>query len=62
MIEQDAETDGLIIIVWLRPTFTWSPAISRSLDAAMKVSSITKEDIDIYDFYSYVIHSPAHHI
>ncbi|SMY28528.1 unnamed protein product [Zymoseptoria tritici ST99CH_1A5] len=38
--------------IWLRPTFTWSPAISRSLDAAIEVSSINKEDIDIYDFYS----------
>ena len=37
---------------WLRPTFWWSPSISRSLDAALQVSSVQKDDIDLYDFYS----------
>ncbi|KAK4505899.1 hypothetical protein PRZ48_003864 [Zasmidium cellare] len=37
---------------WLRPAYWWSPSISRSLDAALDVSSIDKEEIDLYDFYS----------
>ncbi|KAK0363229.1 hypothetical protein LTR94_016138 [Friedmanniomyces endolithicus] len=38
--------------VWQRPNFWWSPAISRSLDAAMEASCLGKDDIDLYDFYS----------
>jgi hypothetical protein len=38
--------------VWKRPSFWWSPSISRSLDAALDVSALRPEDIDIYDFYS----------
>ncbi|KAK6414530.1 hypothetical protein LTR81_011719 [Elasticomyces elasticus] len=37
---------------WQRPNFYWSPAISRSLDAGLQVSGLTKDDIDLYDFYS----------
>lgn len=37
---------------WLRPTFWWSPSISRSLDAAFEVSAVQKDEIDLYDFYS----------
>ncbi|RMY54556.1 hypothetical protein D0865_04647 [Hortaea werneckii] len=37
---------------WERPTFWWSPAISRSLDAGLEVSGIKKEDVDLYDLYS----------
>ncbi|KAI6952326.1 hypothetical protein KC321_g17630, partial [Hortaea werneckii] len=37
---------------WHRPTFWWSPAISRSLDAGLQVSGLTKEDVDLYDLYS----------
>ncbi|KAI6828507.1 hypothetical protein KC327_g6979 [Hortaea werneckii] len=37
---------------WQRPTFWWSPAISRSLDAGLQVSGIKKEDVDLYDLYS----------
>ncbi|KAF2705373.1 hypothetical protein K504DRAFT_388115 [Pleomassaria siparia CBS 279.74] len=37
---------------WLRPNFYTSPSISRSLDAALKVSHTTKDDIDLFDFYS----------
>ncbi|KAI7534195.1 hypothetical protein KC317_g19028, partial [Hortaea werneckii] len=37
---------------WQRPTFWWSPAISRSLDAGLQVSGIKKEEVDLYDLYS----------
>ncbi|KAK3670868.1 hypothetical protein LTR78_009312 [Recurvomyces mirabilis] len=37
---------------WKRPSFWWSPAISRSLDAGLRVSGLQKSDIDLYDFYS----------
>ncbi|KAI7329352.1 hypothetical protein KC354_g18435, partial [Hortaea werneckii] len=37
---------------WHRPTFWWSPAISRSLDAGLQVSGLTKKDVDLYDLYS----------
>jgi hypothetical protein len=42
----------LIALVWLRPNFHSSPSISRSLDAALDVSQLKKDDIDLYDFYS----------
>ncbi|RMY08472.1 hypothetical protein D0868_04778 [Hortaea werneckii] len=37
---------------WERPSFWWSPAISRSLDAGLDVSGVKKEDVDFYDLYS----------
>ncbi|KAF8855344.1 acetyl-CoA acetyltransferase [Acephala macrosclerotiorum] len=37
---------------WERPNFYSSPAISRSLDEALRVSRLGKEQIDIFDFYS----------
>ncbi|KAK4868745.1 hypothetical protein LT330_006947 [Penicillium expansum] len=37
---------------WERTNFHSSPSISNSLDEALRVSGLTKEDIDIYDFYS----------
>ncbi|KAK5116521.1 hypothetical protein LTR85_009146 [Meristemomyces frigidus] len=37
---------------WERPSFWWSPAMSRSLDAGLKASGLRKEEIDIYDLYS----------
>ncbi|KAF2201778.1 hypothetical protein GQ43DRAFT_462919 [Delitschia confertaspora ATCC 74209] len=37
---------------WLRPNFYTSPSISRSLDAALQVSHLTKSDISLFDFYS----------
>ncbi|GAB1736326.1 hypothetical protein NU219Hw_g6991t1 [Hortaea werneckii] len=49
------ESGGLFspfIKVWERPTFWWSPAISRSLDAGLEVSGVKKEDVDLYDLYS----------
>ena len=42
----------LTIAVWQRAEFWWSPSISRSLDAAIEVSGLEKEEIDLYDFYS----------
>ena len=41
-------------LVWERQTFTTSPAISKSLDAALQASDLGKEDIDLFDFYSFV--------
>lgn len=40
--------------VWERQSFDTSPAISKSLDAALQASNLRKEDIDLFDFYSYV--------
>lgn len=40
--------------VWERPEYWWSPAISLSIDAALEASGLDKEDIDLFDFYSYV--------
>jgi hypothetical protein len=40
------------LAVWKRPNFWWSPSISRSLDAALDVSALQPQDIDLYDFYS----------
>ncbi|MCJ1328352.1 hypothetical protein MMC10_005028 [Thelotrema lepadinum] len=37
---------------WQRPNFFTSPSISRSLDAALEVSGLAKDMIDLYDFYS----------
>ncbi|EGX91593.1 acetyl-CoA acetyltransferase [Cordyceps militaris CM01] len=40
--------------VWERPGFASSPAITNSLDAALQVSGLTKDKIDVFDFYSQV--------
>jgi hypothetical protein len=40
--------------VWERQTFTSSPAISKSLDTALQISNLRKEEIDLFDFYSFV--------
>ena len=40
--------------VWKRPSFWWSPSISRSLDTALDLSSLQTSDIDLFDFYSSV--------
>lgn len=50
---------------WLRPEYYWSPCISRSLDAALDITSISKEEIDLYDIYSCFPIVPklaAHHL
>lgn len=38
--------------VWERPNFYSSPSIERSIDTALQISGLTKEDIDCFDFYS----------
>ncbi|QRD87573.1 hypothetical protein F9C07_2278969 [Aspergillus flavus] len=38
--------------VWNRPNFFSSPAISKSLDGCLASSGLTKNDIDLFDFYS----------
>lgn len=43
---------SLMLVVWERPNFYSSPSISKALDAGIKVSGLTKEEIDLYDFYS----------
>ncbi len=42
-------------IVWQRPNFHHSAAITRSIDASLSSAGLTKNDIDIFDFYSYVL-------
>ncbi|KAL2059554.1 hypothetical protein ABVK25_000847 [Lepraria finkii] len=37
---------------WERPNYYSSPSISRSLDACLEISGLTKEQIDVFDFYS----------
>ncbi|QDS69096.1 hypothetical protein FKW77_010182 [Venturia effusa] len=37
---------------WERPDYHSSPSISRSIDATLTGSKLTKEQIDLYDFYS----------
>ncbi|TVY85952.1 hypothetical protein LAWI1_G006898, partial [Lachnellula willkommii] len=37
---------------WERPNFYSSPSISRSLDAGLAASGLSKENIDLFDFYS----------
>ncbi|KAJ9664521.1 hypothetical protein H2198_000172 [Neophaeococcomyces mojaviensis] len=37
---------------WERPNFYSSPSISMSLDAAIKVSGLSRDEIDLHDFYS----------
>jgi hypothetical protein len=37
---------------WNRPNFHSAPAISQSIDAALQMSNLKKEDIDLHDFYS----------
>ncbi len=41
--------------VWQRPNFHSSPSISRSIDACLDAAGLRKEQIDLYDFYSYVV-------
>lgn len=55
-----------MIPVWERTNFYFSPSISSSLNEALRVSGLKKDDIDLYDFYSYVpvwvLHSTANKI
>lgn len=37
---------------WLRPNYHTSPSISRSIDAALSLSSTSKSELDILDIYS----------
>ncbi|OAL75448.1 acetyl-CoA acetyltransferase [Trichophyton violaceum] len=37
---------------WERPNFYSSPSISRSLDAALSSSGLSKEQVHLFDFYS----------
>ena len=45
--------EELISLVWERPNFYSSPAISKSLDGALMKSGLRRDDIDLFDFYSY---------
>jgi hypothetical protein len=42
----------LTVEVWERPNFYSSPSISKSLDASLAVSHLSKDQIDLFDFYS----------
>ncbi|KAF1812287.1 acetyl-CoA acetyltransferas-like protein [Eremomyces bilateralis CBS 781.70] len=37
---------------WKRPDYHSSPCLTRSLDAALSVSGLRTDDVDLYDFYS----------
>ena len=37
---------------WKRPDFHSSPSISRSIDASLRVSGVSKDEIDLVDIYS----------
>ena len=50
----DVELMIVFPTVWERPNFHSSPAISRSLAACLDVSDLSENEIDIFDFYSYV--------
>lgn len=39
-------------VVWNRPNFHSSPAISKSLDHSLASSGLAANDIDIFDLYS----------
>ena len=55
MFDLDLSNEWLMRIgqpVWERPNFYSSPAISRSLDACLEVSDLTKEAVDLIDLYS----------
>ncbi|OWP00589.1 hypothetical protein B2J93_6026 [Marssonina coronariae] len=38
--------------IWERPNFHSSPALARSLDEALRVSGTSRDEIDLFDFYS----------
>lgn len=43
--------------VWERPNYHSSPSISRSLDACLEICGLSKDRIDLFDFYSCVTHA-----
>ncbi|KAJ4372311.1 hypothetical protein N0V83_004085 [Neocucurbitaria cava] len=50
---------------WKRPNFYSSPSISRSIDASLQISGVSKEDVDLIDIYSCFPIVPkiaAHHL
>ena len=48
-------------IVWARPNFYTSRAIASALDLCLHSSGLIKDDIDLFDFYSWVyIHWCSH--
>ena len=50
---------------WLRPNFHSSPSISRSIDASLQACGLTKDEVDLHDFYSCFPIVPklaAHHL
>jgi len=38
--------------VWERPWYWTSPALEKSIDTAIKVSGLTLDELDVFDFYS----------
>jgi hypothetical protein len=43
-----------MVIVWERPNFFESAAIKKALDRCLRASELAPDQIDLYDFYSYV--------
>ena len=51
--------------VWLRPNFHSSPSISQSINGGLAASGLSRDDIDLLDFYSCFPIVPklaAHHL
>lgn len=46
--------------VWKRPNYYSSPAIAKCLDVCLASSGLTPENIDLFDFYSYVSTTAGH--
>lgn len=45
------------IVVWNRPNFHSSRALSTALDMSLETSGLDQNQIDIFDFYSYVLNA-----
>lgn len=44
-----------VYLVWQRPNYHSSAAVSMAIDGALEISGLAKDDISLYDFYSYVV-------
>ena len=51
-----SHTCSSLCSVWERPNLFQSAAISKSLDACLRRTQLAPENIDLYDFYSYVFY------
>lgn len=49
---RSSNDDKLMTAVWERPNFYSSEALETSLDAALDVSGLKTDDINLFDLYS----------